>query len=78
MKEARETERETTEKRPKPCARFDGVSGCKECDRVNLSNAVHAVIQLASCENSEPRAIDDAVIIIEEEARKVLERRANE
>jgi hypothetical protein len=53
-------------------SQFDGSSGCKTCDRANVSNAVHALLQLRSCEINDIDTLEDAIILVEDEARDLL------
>lgn len=55
-------------------SRFDGVSGCKTCDRGNVSNAVHGILQMVSCNEASPETLDEALELVEREARNQIER----
>lgn len=46
---------------------YDYNSGCDGCDEVNVSNAVHGIVQLAMCNESEPETIDEALSFVASE-----------
>lgn len=48
---------------------YDYGTGCDGCDRVNVGNAVNAILALSSCSVSEPETVEEAIEFVTEAVR---------
>lgn len=48
-----------------------GQTTCETCDEANLANAVHGILQLASCETNDIESVDEAVRLVRQRITEV-------